>query len=1278
MLNNLFIIFQEEYAQRAAADGETDWHFFLRHTWLPVLAVAYEGDWRPKFGSDEMAAMLALHQTLVQPKAPVTRPAGVGAQPLSHGTSPARNLNLNSPGNGTTAATAAGGVAGGGGGVAQPPLPPPQAPPSPSSAHSDGNDGYEGYSTRSFTVDAVDVDGKRRRLRRKRAASPEEHADALGGTPSSPPPTSPALNKVGGAAGISQGGALQQHAKGGKVGGAVMNGSGDGSGGMDIAASSALVTRLLQNMAQLSLSKTGAERSFKQQSGGTGEERSTIQTSDAQAGSLSESLAMIHDLSQRLISGLRLSDVMAMKEATERASEAAAAVAAGDESLPAPSSSSTEEIDTFTARDVLRTLRTLLGANLADRTDLLGRTALHVAVANGQHEAVAALVAAGCDVNKRLPMDPRILQRYALGKEEDVPPEDSTSTVAGAGVEALPSASDLEPPSWPSKQGKYSTGVRPPQPSPSSMQGSTALHWAASLGDTASIESLLNSCAVDVNARTIEGATALHWAARGGHSAAAGVLCRAAGIDLDATDSQGRTPLHVASALGHSGVVQHLWARGACIDPPDCYDWRPLHYATRESHAAVASHLVIAGSQVQAFDPDGVTAGHLAAERGHVDILDRLLIAGYLPDAVAGPYSADGSGTTALHLAAAQGHAQAVDVLLRWSASPQAVDALGCTPLDCAVMAGHFALTPVLLAAGCGMRCPLGAAGETRNAPGILLLTQSDATEKETPLKSAAATVAATGAKDQDQQQQSTADNSSSDTAAAIVPLNQEAQQQQAGSSNGVEESPQSMRPPAPPPPRMNELLHCLAAEDPTKDPTFATVSPSEPVFRDLFDVEVSFAACAAAVGKPEVLKALKMLHDNQTVGDITTPMAPDMDQALLLAVRGGRSATVQWLVQHGGCSPETSPRHSLLHHAAALGHRDVLDILIGAGWDPTRQHCGMTPLQEAVACGHESIAESLLATPGGVATVDNADHKGYTALHYAAGAGMTGLVGRLLNAGASPDVQLSDGRTPAHLAAKEGYVSALQTLITSGASLGAVDGHNWTALHFIAQRGDLASFVLLHGRTAPLLTPRSAAALLTAAVRGGSPEMVGSLLMSGTATPKICTDTGETPVHAAAREGFLEALTFFAEAGFNLSATDEEGRTPLHHVPTGYGHASGGAARHEDFVAASELLLAAGCRANAPDAHFCTPVHIAAGCGSSDMLRRFMELAPDAINAGDEIGWTPLFWAANEGHGEIFHFHFYLFFITFVLANNMGMRLFFIRLAVLLLSSALVKLLIS
>ena len=35
-------------------------------------------------------------------------------------------------------------------------------------------------------------------------------------------------------------------------------------------------------------------------------------------------------------------------------------------------------------------------------------------------------------------------------------------------------------------------------------------------------------------------------------------------------------------------------------------------------------------------------------------------------------------------------------------------------------------------------------------------------------------------------------------------------------------------------------------------------------------------------------------------------------------------------------------------------------------------------------------------------------------------------------------------------------------------------------------------------------------------------------------------------------------------------------------------------------------------------------------------MLARFIELAPPGVvDAPDSIGWSPLFWACNNGHGE-------------------------------------------
>lgn len=47
-----------------------------------------------------------------------------------------------------------------------------------------------------------------------------------------------------------------------------------------------------------------------------------------------------------------------------------------------------------------------------------------------------------------------------------------------------------------------------------------------------------------------------------------------------------------------------------------------------------------------------------------------------------------------------------------------------------------------------------------------------------------------------------------------------------------------------------------------------------------------------------------------------------------------------------------------------------------------------------------------------------------------------------------------------------------------------------------------------------------------------------------------------------------------------------------------------------------------------------CLQVHFAAGAGALGMLGRFLALAPQAVDMSDTIGWTPLFWACNNGHG--------------------------------------------
>lgn len=116
------------------------------------------------------------------------------------------------------------------------------------------------------------------------------------------------------------------------------------------------------------------------------------------------------------------------------------------------------------------------------------------------------------------------------------------------------------------------------------------------------------------------------------------------------------------------------------------------------------------------------------------------------------------------------------------------------------------------------------------------------------------------------------------------------------------------------------------------------------------------------------------------------------------------------------------------------------------------------------------------------------------------------GTLRRLLAAGASTAIASNEGQTPLHLAAKAGHVGAVHALLEAGATVTATDAHGCMPLHYCALRGDLALFELLFSPSTPALAAAGAAgaALLTAAIRGGSSEMVGVVLMTGAATPQV------------------------------------------------------------------------------------------------------------------------------------------------------------------------------
>ena len=334
----------------------------------------------------------------------------------------------------------------------------------------------------------------------------------------------------------------------------------------------------------------------------------------------------------------------------------------------------------------------------ANGVDASGRSALHIAAANGHDELVAKLLECGASVD---------LRTYG----------GQTAAMAAAEkghAEAL--ASLLE--------AKATID--------GAAEGETCFHLASQYGHLECIEALLaagftDAAHLDRTSSTL-GGTALQLAALRTpqqvevarrlleakascdvHSAAAlGELSALEGVAaerLDTRESRGCTPLFFAARAGQLSAVELLIGSGVTVDALDDRKSTPLHGASDEGHAAVVEALLAAAGApsgdgthgVGHQNEDGETALQLASKRGHVGIVRSLVAATSGARAV---NKCDRHGACALLLAAAGGHDEVVSTLLGVDALKiDTRDKFGCTALTVAAATGRTALVEALLAA---------------------------------------------------------------------------------------------------------------------------------------------------------------------------------------------------------------------------------------------------------------------------------------------------------------------------------------------------------------------------------------------------------------------------------------------------------------------------------------------------------------------------------------------------------------------------------------------------
>lgn len=276
------------------------------------------------------------------------------------------------------------------------------------------------------------------------------------------------------------------------------------------------------------------------------------------------------------------------------------------------------------------------------------------------------------------------------------------------------------------------------------------------------------------------------------------------------------------------------------------------------------------------------------------------------------------------------------------------------------------------------------------------------------------------------------------------------------------------------------------------------------------------------------------------------------------------------------------------------------------------------TLLAVAAGQGHTGVLDRLIRAG---AALDGRSTTGRTALMDAAAAEQTGTLSALISAGASIDLTTDDGQTALHLAAQARRAGAVDLLLSGGANPRASDEERRTPLHLVVDTSGSPVLPIIEGLAAAGADV-DAVALdgsrpLHVALVNGHGEAATTLLALG-ADPSSLDGNGRSPTTLAIRSG-LDILDQLVAAGADLNEQDGEGRTPLHHAVL---------ANDRPMM---ERVLALGGRIDARDGAGSTPFMIAAESGATDALNFLLGAGAD-IRATDDQGNTPLHRAAAAG----------------------------------------------
>ena len=758
--------------------------------------------------------------------------------------------------------------------------------------------------------------------------------------------------------------------------------------------------------------------------------------------------------------------------------------------------------------------------------------------------------------------------------------------------------------------------------------GNTALHVAASINDFDLINFLIYMGA-NTEIKNINGETPLHVAIKNNAVKSSEILAALDG-NIFAKDGNGTTALELGIQKGNLFYDALITTKtGDLIDE----EGRTIvHYFVQWKNIDALNLCIKKGIPVSVEDMYGKTPLDLCYEDSNditsIQMAANLLLAGAVPqrgkfssfeDAVItrNPSMRFDDGQTPLHIATIQGQTGVVEYLISRGASTKAKDISGSTPLHEAVRYGRVEIVSKLLKSGADPNAQdsLGKSPllimsnqESRSEIYSLLLTYgADPNSKDmygdTPLH--IATMAGMKTSILEKLVKSGADinerNKKGVTPLALAVEHQWTEHIDFYAKGGADIHAEDMEGKTP-------LSRAL---DISLDMTKKLVNSSNASSRD----SMGNTPLHIAIERGASLDQITYLID---CGADINARNRNGDSPLFLAVKNNLRAVGEILLaKQADVFATNTENYSPLRMAMTLGG-EVQDWILSSEVIKDSDGIGNTPLHYAAEWQIDS-AVSVLLEKGANPDVQNSN--GETPLFSAVKTDSTSTLRILLQKGANKEIRDFLGNTPLHACVRYDAKNTAVILISSGIDVNAQNISGKTALHEAARAGKVPMVTLLLDNGANInSTDATGKTVLIDSIQSNNVELVKLLIGKG-ASPQIQEMYGRNAYHEAAASGNLEMINVIKNAGGNPLSRDTHGRTPFSLV----------------LDKSDEIILAVlGNDVNLVDSDGNTPIHIAINNKASAQIISSLINLGYPVNRRNSLGLTPLTLAVKTKQIEI------------------------------------------